>query len=385
MSCKKRILAGALASIITIMSLTLVSEADGNDTESFKRVIVISNKDNKKVMKDSLKKFRYKKIKDLPNLGDAEVIFLEDSEFEKLKSESNFKVFEDIPINVSKPKASKQPQQISWGTKRIGADKAWDTNTGKGVKVAVVDSGINKHPDIKKNIKGEFNAIEPGKPATDYYGHGTHVAGIIASRDNKVGVVGVSPDTSLYAVKVLDANGSGYLSDLTEGIEWCINNNIQIINLSLEVQNDSTILKESVKRALDAGIVVVSAAGNTCGGNAAFPAAYEGVISVGAIDENDKLSELSAVGKVDLCAPGVNILSTYLNDGYTTLSGTSIAAPHVTGVLALMMADKSNDINNDGVVSANEVKALIPMRTEDIGTVGYDSLYGNGILKYIHN
>ncbi len=150
------------------------------------------------------------------------------------------------------------------------------------------------------------------------------MAGIIAAKDNKVGVVGVAPD---------------------------------------------------------AGLIVVAAAGNNNGGSTVYPAAYEGVISVNAIDDRDIIASFSAKGKIDFTAPGVDICSTYLDNSYVNLSGTSMAAPHVTGVFALMLADRRNDTDRNGSVSTKEVLNVVLNSIEDVGSVGYDEIYGNGILK----
>jgi subtilisin family serine protease len=115
----------------------------------------------------------------------------------------------------------------------------------------------------------------------------------------------------------------------------------------VEVQSDYPLLKDSIRRALNAGVIVVAVAGNTNESSVAHPAAYEGVISVSAIDETDKIADFSAVGKVDFCSPGIDIRSTYLDNGYANLSGTSMATPHVTGVLALMLADSRNDADGN--------------------------------------
>ncbi len=373
-----------LAVIVGIIPLSTMAADDSSSNSQNKRVVVVSKKASKKDTDASLNKYKHKKVKSLTNFKGAEVVLVDDAELAKLKADNTIEVFEDAAIKVSKPKESKKNkvQQIPWGVKRIGADKAWSKTTGEGIKVAVIDSGIAKHKDLRKNIKGEFNAIEPSKPATDDYGHGTHVAGIIAAKDNKVGVVGVAPDAELYAVKVLDAFGLGYLSDLAEGIEWSINNGIQVINLSVEVQSDFPLLRDSIKRALDAGLIVVAAAGNNNGGCAVYPAAYEGVLSVSAIDDTDNIASFSAVGKIDFTAPGVDIRSTYLDNGYANLSGTSMAAPHVTGMIALLLADSRNDVDGNGIISTKDVKSIIFNYAEDIGTVGYDEIYGNGIIKY---
>ncbi len=373
-----------LTATVAVAPLSFAEAKDKGATFSNNRVVVVSKTYNPKDTDESLKKYKHKKEKRLTNFEGAEVVFVDNDELEKLKTDNTIQVFEDASIKVTKPKKSKEIkllQQIPWGVKRVEADRAWIKTTGEGVKVAVVDSGIAKHKDLQKNIKGEFNAIEPGRSVIDPFGHGTHVSGIIASNNNKVGVVGVAPEAELYAVKVLDSFGSGYLSDLVEGIEWCINNGIQIINLSIEIESDLPLLRDSINRALNAGLIVVAAAGNTYSASATFPAGYEGVFSVSAIDETDKIADFSATGKIDFCAPGVDIYSTYINSGYSHMSGTSMAAPHITGVIALMLADLRNDMDNDGIVSTKEVVNIICNCTEDIGTMGYDEIYGYGVLK----
>jgi len=381
----KKLLALTLAVLVSVISIS--SMATANDLSSISqnnRIVVVSKNENENETSVALKKYKHKKIKSLTNFKSAEVVLVDDFELAKLRNDNSIHVFEDASIKVSKPKEGKQikEQQIPWGVSRVEADKAWVNTTGKGVKVAVVDSGISKHKDLRDNIKGEFNAIDPKKSAIDDFGHGTHVAGIIAAKDNKIGVVGVAPDVDLYAVKVLDAMGAGYLSDLAEGIEWCINNGIQVINLSVELQKDFPLLSYTINRALSADIIIVAAAGNTFGKSVTYPAAYEGVISVSAIDTNNNIANFSAVGKIDFCAPGVDVYSTHLGNNYTIMSGTSMAAPHVSGVIALMLADLRNDTNNDGVISFLEVMDIMLCNSVDIGTIGYDGIFGKGLVKY---
>ncbi len=380
----KKLLALTLAVLVSVISIS--SMATANDLSSISqnnRIVVVSKNENENETSVALKKYKHKKIKSLTNFKSAEVVLVDDFELAKLRNDNSIHVFEDASIKVSKPKEGKQikEQQIPWGVSRVEADKAWVNTTGKGVKVAVVDSGISKHKDLRDNIKGEFNAIDPKKSAIDDFGHGTHVAGIMAAKDNKIGVVGVAPDVDLYAVKVLDAMGAGYLSDLAEGIEWCINNGIQVINLSVELQKDFPLLSYTINRALSADIIIVAAAGNTFGKSVTYPAAYEGVISVSAIDTNNNIAEFSAIGKIDFCAPGVDIYSTHLGNNYTTMSGTSMAAPHVSGVIALILSDLRNDINRDGIVSKEELNVVIYNNTTDLGLNGYNEIFGIGLLK----
>ncbi|SFR18261.1 Subtilase family protein [Desulfoscipio geothermicus DSM 3669] len=162
-----------------------------------------------------------------------------------------------------------------------------------------MDTGIDlSHPDLLANIKGGYNAIKPNKSPADDNGHGTHVAGIIAAVNDNIGVVGVAPQAELYAVKVLSANGSGYLSDIIEGLEWCITNNMQVINMSLGTSSEVQSFHDAVIKVYNAGIVMVAAAGNSGPGDntVEYPAKYEEVIAVSATSDNDAIASFSSRG-----------------------------------------------------------------------------------------
>lgn len=273
----------------------------------------------------------------------------------------------------------KEHQEIPWGIESVKASNIWEFSTGKGIKVAIIDSGISKHADL--NIKGEVNFIEPGKPAEDDSGHGTLIAGIIAAQNNDTGVVGIAPDVELYSLKVLDSSGTGFLTDLVDSIEWCIKNNINIINISASVNKDFSSLKKVIDIALENEILIVAASGNNNNGQVGYPASYSGVISVGSLDKYNRKDEFSSIGKIDFCAPGVNILSTFNDEGYAIMSGSSMAAPHITGLLSLMLADIRNDINKDGVIKSKEVIEKLKYLAEDLGEKGDDDLFGYGGVK----
>ncbi len=244
------------------------------------------------------------------------------------------------PGKGHRPKPPAQPEAIiPWGIERIKAPLAWGTSKGSGVRAAILDTGIQlDHPDLKNNIIGGVNTINSRKTANDDNGHGTHVAGIVAALDNSFGVVGVAPEAHLYAVKVLGASGSGWLSDIIEGLEWCINNDMQIANMSFGSSTDSRLFREAIEETSRAGIVLVGAAGNE-GSAVIYPAAYPEVIAVAASDSEDKIPYWSNSGPaLDLTAPGVSIYSTYKGSTYRTLSGTSMASPHAAGVCALVLA-----------------------------------------------
>jgi len=248
-------------------------------------------------------------------------------------------------VRRATPGQPQQPAQVlPWGVNRIDAEYAWRAGyRGTGVKVAVVDTGIDKtHPDLAAHIAGGVNFVQKStrKPPdpddwNDDNGHGTHVAGIIGAIDNDIGVVGVAPDCRLYAVKVLNAQGSGYVSWIISGLNWCVNNGVNVANMSLGTTVDVPSLREACAAAAAAGVKLVAAAGND-GGAVNYPAAYDSVIAVAATDQTDARASWSNYGpQIVVAAPGVNIYSTYKGGRYATLSGTSMAAPHVAGVVAL--------------------------------------------------
>lgn len=255
-----------------------------------------------------------------------------------------------------------QSQALPWGVDRIDAEKAWAAATGNGVKVAVLDTGISlSHPDLKDNIKGGYNAINPSRAAEDQNGHGSHVAGIIAAVDNGIGVVGVAPQASLYAVQVLSAAGFGYCSDIIEGIGWSAGNGMKVANMSFGGSAPCQGESDALDQAVAAGVTLVAAAGNNSGGAVDWPARHDKVIAVTATNANDQFAPFSSAGtEVDLAAPGVSIYSTYKKNGYKTLSGTSMAAPHVSGAAALVLQ------KNPSFTPA-QVKARLESTAENLG------------------
>ncbi len=251
------------------------------------------------------------------------------------------------PHAGGKPKPSQPAQTLPWGVDRIDAEFAWSAGyTGAGVDVAVVDTGIDKdHPDLAANIAGGVNFVakSPRKPPDadkwdDDNGHGTYVAGIIAAQNNDIGVVGVAPEARLWAVKVLDRSGSGYVSDVIDALGWCADTGVEIANMSLGTDSDVEALCEACAAARAAGVLLVAAAGND-GAEVDYPAAYDSVIAVAATDMGDARPSWSSFGpEVFLAAPGADIRSTWRRGGYATESGTSAATPHVAGTLALNLA-----------------------------------------------
>lgn len=213
-----------------------------------------------------------------------------------------------------------------------------NVSNGDSIRVAIIDTGIDvDHPDLVDNIKGGYNATSKKKSYDDDNGHGTHVAGIIGAVDNEIGVIGVLPDVDLYAVKALNSEGNGFVTDLVEGINWCIDNDVDIINMSLSLESESVVLHESIQRACGEDILMVAAAGNNYGGDCLYPGQFDEVVGVGALNEDGDIASFSACTDIDAWAPGVDIYSTYVDDTYKTNDGTSMAAPHF--IVELLMKE----------------------------------------------
>ncbi|WP_170105449.1 S8 family peptidase [Desmospora activa] len=267
-------------------------------------------------------------------------------------------------------------QVVTWNVKKVWKGNP-DPRAGAGVRVGVVDTGINlNHPDLRKNIKGGINIVEPKRPPHDGNGHGTHVAGIIAARSNSIGVTGVAPAASLYAIKVLSDRGVGSISTLVRGIDWGIDNGMHILNLSLGGgKNIPAALARAIRVANSRGVLVIAAAGNSAnadgsGDTVEVPASLPTVVAVAALTRGNKRAPFSATGPtLDIAAPGVSILSTYTGNRYAALSGTSQAAPHVSGVAAIL--------RQQGMSSA-AIKRTLSKRAL---TLGSRRLYGAGLVQ----
>ncbi len=271
-------------------------------------------------------------------------------------------------------------QTVPWGIERVFGDEeypfhTWSSSTGKGIGVAVLDTGIDEDHEDLPELAGGINTIDDTHWGSDGSGHGTHVAGTIAALDNDLGVVGVSPKVSLYAVKVLDDSGSGTISSVVAGIEWAGEQNIPVLNMSLGTGTHYQTLQDACDAANSEGHLLISSAGNSGnppgrGDNVTYPAKYSSVIAVAASGENDKRASFSSTGpEVELIAPGVSILSTLPGDEYGTYSGTSMASPHVAGAAALAWAVNS-DLTNAGI------REILQDTAEDLGLSSNRQGYG---------
>lgn len=363
-------------------SLTLADGPSSRKIVVFKAAVPKAHRD------EVLARHLGAKVKDL-DLVDGVVANLSPRAEAALKNESDVVRIEDdlIVEALEKVKPAAQPAEVlPWGILKVKADQVWPTTTADLIKVAVVDTGIQlSHPDLAANIKGGYNAINPTRTADDDNGHGTHVAGIIAGIDNTIGVVGVGPQIDLYAVKVLNRNGSGFLSDIIEGLDWAIANHMQVVNMSLGTSSFSQSFADAVARVNAAGIVQVAAAGNSGPGSntVIYPAKFPQVTAVAATDSSNTVASFSSRGAaIDLAAPGVSVYSTYKGSTYATLSGTSMASPHVAGVAALLLSVSAKcDLDLSGSCSPAEVQQRLEATALDLGASGKDTSYGSGLVN----
>ncbi|MCK2000594.1 S8 family serine peptidase [[Brevibacterium] frigoritolerans] len=291
---------------------------------------------------------------------------IDSGKVELLKKNPNVKSIEpDIKVHIA--------QSIGYGQERVNAPKSWASGlTGKGTKVGVIDSGVSTHPDLI--VSGGQSFVGYTNSYADDNGHGTHVSGIISAENNEIGVVGVAPDSDIFALKALDQDGSGYLSDIIEAIDWSITNQMDVINMSLGTKTASSALESAVNTAYQNGILVVAAAGNEST-SVSYPAKYSSVIAVSATDENNELAYFSNFGpEVEISAPGTNILSTSSLGDYENMSGTSMATPFVAGQLALL-----NEL--DPTYTAVQLREELHKNVLDLGAAGQDKLFGYGLMQ----
>jgi len=273
---------------------------------------------------------------------------------------------------------------IDYGVKMIGAEYEWPETMGEGVRVGIIDTGIDvNHIDLKSRINKTVSFID--SDITDYNGHGTHVAGVIAAEKNGVGVVGVAPKCNLYVAKAFDEKGVSTDTSITKSLEWMLENDVNIINMSYSSnkidENEKALLEECSKN----NIILCAAAGNSGGfGNQdtiSYPAKYENVIAVTAVDYKGDIADFSSIGeKAQVAAAGKNILSCYKNNSYAVLSGTSMATPLITGAVAILQAKSMLRFNR--YLTCDEMNTMLAMYADYPGIYGKSAKYGYGIFSF---
>jgi subtilisin family serine protease len=268
---------------------------------------------------------------------------------------------------------------------RVGFVATWDdaysaADSGAGQTVAVLDTGVDaSHQDLDEPGKVQPGvSFVGGAPTDDPHGHGTFVAGIIAAEtDNLTAVAGAAPAATILPVKVLDANGKGFTSNVANGIIWAADSGATIINLSLGGPNPSQMVQLAVQHAVfTKGVPVVSSSGNTskCGAPS-FPAAYPEVLAVGATDFSNQWASFSTTGPfVDIAAPGVGIRSILPGDTVGTRTGTSFSAPYAAAAAAIVKATHPT-------FDVNQVYFRLSATATDLGASGWDPHFGSGLIN----
>jgi thermitase len=264
---------------------------------------------------------------------------------------------------------------LQWGLAKIQAPAAWDQETGTSdFIIAIVDTGVDlNHPDLNAKMVAGWDFVNGDGAAKDDHGHGTHVAGIAAAEtNNDQGVAGVSWGARIMPIKVLDRDGDGYWSDVARGVRYACDHGAQIINLSLGGDNPSSTLKDALEQAYQDGCLIVAAAGNSGREVIDYPARYPEVIAVTATDRYDGLASFSDYGpQAEVAAPGVDIWSTLWPHTYGWKQGTSMSAPYVSGLAALIWS-ACPELENSGV------RSVLQSTAKDLGAAGWDSAYGYG-------
>ncbi|MGX6607157.1 S8 family serine peptidase [Micromonosporaceae bacterium Da 78-11] len=287
----------------------------------------------------------------------------------------------DAPMHAAGAPTGTDPYRGSqWDLAEMRVAEAWTTSTGAGVTVAVLDTGVDAaNPDLAGQVLPGADLVDgEGDARDDSYGHGTHVAGAVAAHTgNGLGISSVAPDAKILPVRILDAHGSGYMSTAATGIVYAADHGADVINMSISSRSPETAVTNAIAYARSKGVVVVAAAGNErgLGSPVSYPGADPGVIAVAATDSNDTVASYSTRGGyVDVAAPGTNILSTYpVTKGYefAFMSGTSMAAPHVAAVAALL---KSRDRS----LTPDQIEQAIVNSSVDLGAPGRDDDFGQG-------
>ncbi|MDF2725235.1 MAG: serine protease [Paenibacillus sp.] len=270
--------------------------------------------------------------------------------------------------------------KYQWNLPAIETIPGWDVTRGsEDIIVAIVDTGVDtNHPDLQGRIVPGMNIVSKNSDPSDDVGHGTHVAGVVSALvNNGEGVAGISWYNKIMPVKVLDHTGAGTTYSVAQGIIWAADNGAKVINLSLGNYADSEFLHDAIRYAYDRDVVLIAASGNDNTEQPGYPAAYPEVFAVAATDSQRQKASFSNYGDyIDVAAPGVNIASTYPDNHYAALSGTSMASPHVTALAALIRS-----VNP--LLKNTEVMDIMRQTAIDIGTEGKDNYFGYGQIDIV--
>jgi len=294
------------------------------------------------------------------------------------------KIVYHLPPHEPKFIVSQLSQSMGWGIKQWNIPKTWCITQGDGIKIMVIDTGHPNHRDIGTNAIEGRNFIK-GESINDFNGHQTHVTGIICAKNNEEGMVGVAPKAQCITVKALDANGNGSFKAVNSALAYAFEVKPDIISMSLGAPAGDEEQHDLIKSITSFNIPIICAAGNSGQRGVDYPGAYPEVITVGAYNENGDIANFSAIGEqVDWAAPGVKIYSTYLNEQYCLMDGTSQATPYMVGVVALLLSKHRKQEAETGLNDCKtvaQIKEHLLKYTIDKGMVGKDNYFGFGVVN----
>lgn len=277
-----------------------------------------------------------------------------------------------------------------WGLLTNNIPKTWEITKGEGINIFILDTaGSSDHSDLKENIIGGIN-FSDSSDLLDRNGHGTHCAGIIAASENDMGVVGVAPKAKIFLVKVLDDSGNGSVISIEKGLRFCyesLDKEIKPHIISMSLGSSSELGHGThfwIKKLYEKNIPIICAAGNSGQEGVNYPAKYQETIAIGAYDSKENLANFSTTGEeVDFTAPGVDIYSTWIENNYARISGTSMATPFVAGIVALLLAKHKKQEAETGMndcKTISQIKEHLIKYSIDKGDIGKDNQWGYGII-----
>ncbi len=354
--------------VLVLMFLVSIPVSADNSTSEEKRVIIVYHNPVSEYQTSSLENDYGASITHRYDIIPAVAAKMNENAINHIKSRPNVKaIFEDQQFSISLDDSV--PQINASQTHNAGVN-------GSGVRVCVLDTGVDDSHSALNQLVAEYDFVNGDNDSNDDNGHGTHVAGIIGSTDSTYR--GVAYNSSIMAGKVLNSSGVGYSSDIISGIEWCVDNNADVISMSFGTGSysstcDGDPVSEAANNASDHGVTVLAASGNDEYSNSInLPACASNVIAVGAVDKDDSHASYSNGGsELDVVAPGSNIYSTWPGDSFNTKSGTSMATPHTSGTSALILE------TNNGL-SPIEVRDILRNTSVDLGDEGFDNEFGYG-------
>ena len=378
----------ALAMIITLSSAAYAASTNADSNREMKKTgFIVKFKDGTSgtTRKSINNKHAVEQLGSMPAIGAYSLKVPDGKTVEEMMAlyaqDSNVEFVEPdyIVQSAAVPNDTYYAKQVALQT--MSTSKAWDISTGSSsIIIAVVDTGVSfSHTDLSGKCLTGYDFVNEDSDASDDNGHGTMVSGIIgASTNNSTGIAGAAWNCSILPVKVLDSEGSGYYSDLVEGIIYAADQGAKVINLSLGGSGTSIALENAINYAYNKGTVIVASAGNS-NGAVEYPAACSNVIGVAAVDNSDVKSSYSCYGSgVSFTAPGNSVYSTYYGGGYVSGSGTSFSAPFVSSLAALIL-DRDSGLSKDEVVNIMKAGAV------DLGTSGWDQYYGYGRIDFYNS